>query len=226
MTSRKTRSKYKKARLANGRSVPVTTPSNYNGTGKYTIKDTEPVADGPPLLKMRQSKYEIKEGGPETNSTHVFMQRLPWLVELPIDDLQEGQVIDIPLDDFRSDPELTLCRSFTPKVMDRVRGNLRMFFEAKYPHIAKKIGTKHRKEEKVMRIFRRKDDATSLNSNRYERGENKLLAATTDVGANGMRPNLSHENRMRLHVMLKDNPEFTLSGIVNDMIDIWFRSND
>ena len=59
-------------------------------------------------------------------------------------------------------------------------------------------------------------------------GKNRLLAATRLVDSKSIRPTLTAENRVRILALAKDYPHMTVSGIVNDMIDIWFNeeSND
>jgi uncharacterized protein (DUF433 family) len=41
-----------------------------------------------------------------------------------------------------------------------------------------------------------------------------------------MRPNVSPQNKKRINELLKDYPDLTISGVVNDMIDMWFKDNE
>ena len=226
MTSRTTRRKHKKiARLGGANRAPVTTPSNFTGDTKaFPIEDAPAVNGSPP------SEYVIEEGGAEINTTCVSLQRCPWFEDLPINELERGQSFTIPLDKFRSDPRISDCRSFNAKIMDRARSNLRMYIELKHRHLTQQIGTRHLKEQRVLKVFRRVDDSPTPTagipkSTRYTRGENTLQAAI-EAGPATMRPNVSPQNKKRINELLKDYPDLTISGVVNDMIDLWFKDND
>ena len=226
MTSRTTRRKHKKiARLRGANHAPVTTPSNFSG-------DTQafPIEDAPAVNGSASSEYVIEEGGAEIDTTCVSLQRCPWFEELPLNELKRGQSFVIPLEKFRSDPWISDCRSFNSKIINRARGNLRMYVDLKHPHLTRQIGTRHIKEQRVLKVFRRIDDSPTPTagipkSTRYTRGENTLQAAI-EAGAATMRPNVSPQNKKRINELLKDYPDLTISGVVNDMIDMWFKDNE
>ncbi len=227
MTSKKTRSKYKKARFLGRMKL---------GSGITT--NSEPVKEEFPIQQATvpnpSSEYVIEDGGPEADTTPIYLQRFPWLVDLPLDKLEKGQSFLIPFDKFHTDPVVASSRSFNAKMVERARGNLRMYIEADHKHLSKEIGTKTLKEKDALKVFRRTDvksaAPTSVPSAISRAGKNRLLAATRTrlVDSKSIRPTLTAENRVRILALAKDYPHMTVSGIVNDMIDIWFNeeSND
>ena len=227
MTSKKTRSKYKKARFLGRMKL-----------GSRTIAPTnsEPVKEEFPIQQATapnpSSEYVIEDGGPEADTTPIYLQRFPWMVDLPLDKLEKGQSFLIPFDKFHTDPVVASSRSFNAKMVERARGNLRMYIEADHKHLSKEIGTKTLKEKDALKVFRRTDvksaAPTSVPSAISRAGKNRLLAATRLVDSKSIRPSLTAENRVRILALAKDYPHMTVSGIVNDMIDIWFNeeSND
>lgn len=221
MTSKKTRSKYKKPRFLGRMKL---------GTNSEPVKEEFPIQQA--TAPNPSSEYVIEDGGPEADTTPIYLQRFPWLVDLPLDKLEKGQSFLIPFDKFHTDPVVASSRSFNAKMVERARGNLRMYIEADHKHLSKEIGTKTLKEKDALKVFRRTDvklaAPTSVPSAISRAGKNRLLAATRLVDSKSIRPTLTAENRVRILALAKDYPHMTVSGIVNDMIDIWFNeeSND
>ena len=226
MTSKKTRSKYKKARFLGHMKLG----SRTKPTNSALVKEEFPIQDAP--KPNPSSEYVIEDGGPEADTTPIYLQRFPWMVDLPIDKLEKGQSFLIPFDKFHTDPVVASSRSFNAKIVERTRGNLRMYIEAEHKHLSKEIGTKTLKEKDALKVFRRTDvklaAPTSVPSVISRGSKNRLLAATRLVDSKSIRPTLTAENRVRILALAKDYPHMTVSGIVNDMVDIWFNeeSND
>ena len=213
MTSKKTRSKYKKARFLGRMKL---------GSGITT--NSEPVKEEFPIQQATvpnsSSEYVIEDGGPEADTTPIYLQRFPWMVDLPIDKLEKGQSFLIPFDKFHTDPVIASSRSFNAKMVERARGNLRMYIEADHKHLTKEIGTKTLKEKDALKVFRRAEiksaAPTSVPSTISRAGKNRLLAATRTrlVDSKSIRPTLTAENRVRILALAKDYPHMTVSGIV------------
>ena len=226
MTSKKTRSKYKKARFLGHMKLG----SRTKPTNSAPVKEEFPIQDAP--KPNPSSEYVIEDGGPEADTTPIYLQRFPWMVDLPIDKLERGQSFLIPFEKFHTDPVVASSRSFNTKMVERTRGNLRMYIEADHKHLSKEIGTKTLKEKDALKVFRRAEiksaAPTSVPSVISRGSKNRLLAATRLVDSKSIRPTLTAENRVRILALAKDYPHMTVSGIVNDMVDIWFNeeSND
>ena len=207
MTSKKTRSKHKKARFF-GRAFEQVVPTN-----------SEPVAeefpiqqDTPQANPSSASEYVIEDAGLEADSTPVYLQRFPWLVDLPIDKLEKGQSFLVPFDKFNTDPVIASSRSFNSKMVERARSNMRMYMEVEYKHLTREIGLKTLKEKDAFKVFRRTDVS---------------LATVTNVPSTNAAtlPTLTTENRVRIIALAKNVPFATASGIVNDIVDAWFEEN-
>ena len=223
MTSKKTRSKYKKARFLGRMKL------GSGITNSAPVKEEFPIQDAP--KPNPSSEYVIEDGGPEADTTPIYLQRFPWMVDLPIDKLEKGQSFLIPFDKFHTDPVVASSRSFNTKMVERTRGNLRMYIEAEHKHLSKEIGTKTLKEKDALKVFRRTDvklaAPTGVPSTMNRAGKNRLLAATTNkVDSASIRPTLTAQNRVRVLALVKDYPHMTVSGIVNDMVDIWFDGEE
>ena len=229
MTSRRAKQKQKKkqARIARGTALafgrPTTTPSNYEEGEKE-----EPALKNRVLFPI--TTKELNGGTPSPDSlfkiqrgtapqyTHVFLQRYPWFVDLPIDDLEVGKRFKIPLDMFRSDPVVADSRSYDHKTMDRLRGNLRQYFECMYPDICKELATKHLTATAELEVFRRLEKRASPTTP-------DTLARPTRDGTSllhSKRPSLSRDNVRRVEATLVDNPNMSLSSVVNAILNDWY----
>jgi hypothetical protein len=207
MTSKKTRSKYKKARFF-GRAFEQVVPTNSEPVAEeFPIQQDTPQAE-----PSSAAEYVIEDGGLEADSTPVYLQRFPWLVDLPIDKLEKGQSFLVPFDKFNTDPVIASSRSFSAKIIDRMRSNIRMYVVVQHKSLKQEIGTKTLKERDAIKVFRRTDVSSSA-----EISVPSTTAATL--------PTLTTENRVRIIALAKNVPFATASGILNDIVDAWFEEN-
>lgn len=206
MTSKKTRSKHKKARFF-GRAFEQVVPTKMPVTEEFPIQQDTPQAN-----PSSAAEYVIEDAGLEADSTPVYLQRLPWLVDLPIDKLEKGQSFLVPFDKFNTDPVIASSRSFNSKMVERARSNMRMYMEVEYKHLTREIGLKTLKEKDAFKVFRRTDVSLATVTN---------VPSTTAATL----PTLTTENRVRIIALAKNVPFATASGIVNDIVDAWFEEN-
>lgn len=215
MTSRKTRSKHKKARFF-GRAFEQVVPTNSEPVAEeFPIQQDTPQAN--PSLA---AEYVIEDGGLEADSTPVYLQRFPWLVDLPIDKLEKGESFLVPFDKFNTDPVVASSRSFNAKIIDRMRSNIRMYVVVQHKSIKQEIGTKTLKERGAIKVFRRTDVSLATVTNVPSTNAVTLPSTTAAT-----LPTLTTENRVRIIALAKDVPFATASGILNDIVDAWFEEN-
>lgn len=128
------------------------TPRDSNGGFEVQPASEEFAAKNPNgLAAIVEHKSEVVSHKIVTPAYH---QRCPWLCELPIADLNETESIQIPFSRFYSDPRI-VGRTHTTKVIELMRSNLRQFFEAEFPTMNHRLGTRVDKKAKKLIVYRR-----------------------------------------------------------------------
>jgi len=193
---------------------------------------------------------EQKSTGVPKITVPAYHQRCPWLCELPIAELKETESIQIPFSRFYSDPRI-VGRTHTTRIIELMRSTLRQFFEAEFPTMNHRLGTRADKKAKQLIVYRRDEADLSAQVHEYRgvtrsiskirksqkrapsiaqhvraQEAKKLVEAKKNPAAVGRtynhRPTLREENLAHLQAWI-EGTDTTISEVVNEIIEQFFN---